>query len=137
MKISSTIHHPNIVQFIGATRTDIPILLYELMPTSLYKRLQNDQSLTRGQIISICRNISSALCYLHLWRPDPIIHRDISSPNVLLEPQGSDEIRAKLSDFGSANLQLRVSTASVVPGNPAYSAPEAKFPDDHSPSMDI
>ena len=39
MEISSRIHHPNIVQFIGATRIDNPILLYELMPTSLYKRL--------------------------------------------------------------------------------------------------
>ncbi len=40
MDISSKIHHPNIVQFLGATRVDNPILLYELMATSLYKRLQ-------------------------------------------------------------------------------------------------
>ena len=91
--------------------------------------------MTRGQIISICCDISSALCYLHLWRPDPIIHRDVSSPNVLLEPLHNDNIRAKLSDFGSANIQLCVKT--IFPGNAAYSAPEAITPQLHSPAMDI
>ena len=135
MDISSKIHHPNIVQFLGATRVDNPILLYELMPTSLYKRLQEDESLTRPQIATICFDIASALCYLHQWRPDPIIHRDISSPNVLMEPLANNRWRAKVSDFGSANLQLHVKT--VIPGNPAYAAPEAKFSEDHSPAMDV
>ena len=134
MDISSKIHHPNIVQFLGATRVDNPILLYELMATSLYKRLQEDESLTCPQIATICCDIASALCYLHQWKPDPIIHRDISSPNVLMEP-ANNRWRAKVSDFGSANLQLHVKT--VVPGNPAYAAPEAKFPEDHSPAMDV
>ena len=135
MDISSKIHHPNIVQFLGATRVDNPILLYELMPTSLYKRLQEDESLTRPQIAMICCDIASALCYLHQWRPDPIIHRDISSPNVLMEPLANNRWRAKVSDFGSANLQLHVKT--VIPGNPAYAAPEADNPRHHSPAMDV
>ena len=135
MDISSKIHHPNIVQFLGATRVDNPILLYEQMPTSLYKRLQEDESLTRPQIATICFDIASALCYLHQWKPDPIIHRDISSPNVLMEPLANNRWRAKVSDFGSANLQLHVKT--VVPGNPAYAAPEADNPRRHSPAMDV
>ncbi len=135
MDISSKIHHPNIVQFLGATRVDNPILLYELMATSLYKRLQEDESLTRPQIATICCDIASALCYLHEWRPDPIIHRDISSPNVLMEPLANNRWRAKVSDFGSANLQLHVKT--VIPGNPAYAAPEALVPQHHSPAMDV
>ena len=135
MDISSKTHHPNIVQFLGATRVDNPILLYELMPTSLYKRLQEDESLTRPQIATICFDIASALCYLHQWRPDPIIHRDISSPNVLMEPLANNRWRAKVSDFGSANLQLHVKT--VIPGNPAYAAPEALVPQHHSPAMDV
>ena len=135
MDISSKIHHPNIVQFLGATRVDNPILLYELMATSLYKRLQEDESLTRSQITTICCNITLALCYLHQWRPDPIIHRDISSPNVLMEPLANNRWRAKVSDFGSANLQLHVKT--VIPGNPAYAAPEADNPRHHSPAMDV
>ena len=135
MEISSRIHHPNIVQFVGATRVDNPILLYELMATSLYKRLQNNESLTHPQIIEICCDIASALSYLHLWKPDPIIHRDVSSPNILMEPLANNRWRSKLSDFGSANLQLQVKT--VIPGNPAYASPEALIPQHHSPAMDV
>ena len=135
MDISCKIHHPNIVQFLGATRVNNPILLYELMATSLYKRLQDDRSLTHPQITELCCDIASALCYLHLWRPDPIIHRDVSSPNVLMEPLANNRWRSKLSDFGAASLQLHVKT--VIPGNPAYAAPEARIPQDHSPMMDI
>ena len=57
MEVSSRIHHPNIVQFVGATRVNNPILLYELMATSLYKKLQDDQPLTRPQIIGVCSDI--------------------------------------------------------------------------------
>ena len=135
MEISSRIHHPNIVQFVGATRVNNPILLYELMATSLYKKLQDDQPLTHPQIIGVCSDIVSALSYLHQWRPDPIIHRDVSSPNVLMEPLANSRWRSKLSDFGSANLQLRVKT--VIPGNPAYASPEALIPQYHSPAMDV
>ena len=135
MEISSRIHHPNIVQFIGATRVNNPILLYELMATSLHKKLQDSQPLTHPQIFDVCLDIASALCYLHLWKPDPIIHRDVSSPNVLMEPLANGRWRSKLSDFGSANLQLQVKT--VIPGNPAYSSPEARDPLYHSPAMDI
>ncbi len=135
MEISSRIHHPNIVQFIGATRVDNPILLYELMATSLYNRLQQGPSLKQPVIAQIGCDISAALTYLHQWKPEPIIHRDVSTPNVLLEPLANEKWRTKLSDFGSANLQLHVKT--VVPGNPAYAAPEALIPTDHTPAMDV
>ena len=134
MAISSRIHHPNIVQFLGATRVNNPILLYELMTTSLYKKIQ-EARLTQPQIVDVSSDITSALAYLHLWKPHPIIHRDVSSPNVLIEPSGNDRWRSKLSDFGSANLQSRVKTE--IPGNPAYASPEAGIPDNHTPAMDI
>ena len=70
-----------------------------------------------------------------MWKPHPILHRDVSSANVLLEPSVQGKWKAKLSDYGSANLQENVSTAG--PGSPVYSAPEATTPKLHSPSMDI
>ena len=85
MEISSRIHHPNIVQFLGATRVNNPILLYELMTTSLHKKIQ-EACLTQPQIVDVSSNITSALAYFHLWKPHPIINRDVSSPNVLMEP---------------------------------------------------
>ena len=112
------------------------INLTELMPTSLRQELEKS-SLTRPQIVKIATDVSAALNYLHLWTPVPILHRDVSSPNVLLEPSGSGIWKAKLSDYGSANLVQSISAGSVAPGNPFYAAPEAPFPDQHTPAMDV
>ena len=78
--------------------------------------------------------MAHALLYLHQWKPSPTIYHDISSGNVLLEPLHNGW-RAKVSDYGSANFMNNVAT--VGPGSPAYAAPEACFPDQHSPKMDV
>ena len=70
-----------------------------------------------------------------MWTPKPILHRNVSSANVLFEPSARDQWKAKLSDYRSVNLQENVHTAG--PGNPVYSAPEATTPKLHSPAMDI
>ena len=134
MDIASRVRHPNLLQFIGATRVGNPIIVTELMPTSLRKELEK-YPMTKPQVISIGIDITLALNYLHLWKPHPILHRDVSSANVLLEPSARGKWKAKLSDYGSANLQENVHTAG--PGNPVYSAPEATTPKLHSPAMDI
>ena len=134
MDISSRIRHPNHLQFIGSIITGNLTIILELMPTSLRKELEKSP-ITRTQVLSIARDVASALNYLHLWQPHPIIHRDVSSANVLLEPSGSGRWKAKVSDYGSANVLTQVKT--VAPGNPAYSAPEALNPNLHSPAMDV
>ena len=134
MDIASRVRHPNLVQFIGAIRGDTTIILTEIMPTSLYKELQK-KAMTRSQILGISRDVASALNYLHLWKPNPIIHRDISTPNILLEPSVGDSFKAKVADYGAANLQQ--DTKTDMPGNAAYAAPESRYPDDHTPAMDV
>ena len=129
MSIAAQVRHPNLLLFIGATSTQgqSPIILTELMPTSLHAQLQRAQ-LPQQQIKAIAIDVSCGLRYLHEKKPDPIVHRDVSSPNVLMQPFGAGSWRAKVSDYGSANFVCQVTNASVYPGNPAYSAPEAKFP---------
>ena len=137
MSIASRVRHPNLVQFIGATKVDNPLILTELMSTSLLKVLQNQQ-FTKQQILSIAQDVALGLNYLHLFQPQPIIHRDISSPNVLLEPSVNEAgYKAKVADYGTAKLQHVTSTGTVMPGNPAYFAPEAPIPDRHTPAMDV
>ena len=136
MEIVSKLRHPNLVQFIGATREGAPIIISELMSTSLHKELnQSGSGLDQPTIINISQDVACALNYLHLWRPHPILHRDISSPNVLLEGVVRRKWKAKLSDFGSANIQSQ--THTQIPGNPYYASPEAGQPRDHSPAMDV
>ena len=136
MEIAARVRHPNLLQFIGATREGTAIILSELMPMSLRKKLEKSP-LTHNQIVKIGKDVALALNYLHLWKPHPILHRDVSSPNVLLEPCGGGQWKAKLSDYGSANIIHNISASSVYPGNPFYSAPEAEFPIHHSPAMDV
>ena len=138
MNIASKIRHPNLLQFIGATTEGNPIILTELMPTSLRKELETG-GLAYHAILNISLDVACALNYLHLFKPHPILHRDVSSANVLLQPMGGvhgGSLRAKVSDYGSANLQHLI-IRSVNPGGPLYAAPEAANPREHSPSMDV
>ena len=134
MNIASKIRHPNLLQFIGATTEGNPMILTELMPTSLRKELESGV-LAYPAILSISVDVACALNYLHLFKPHPILHRDVSSANVLLQPMGIGW-RAKVSDYGSANLQPLIGR-TTNPGNPVYSAPEAGNPREHSPAMDV
>ena len=134
MNIASKIRHPNLLQFIGATTEGNPMILTELMPTSLRKELETG-GLAYPAILSISLDVACALNYLHLFKPHPILHRDVSSANVLLQSIGNCW-RAKVSDYGSANLQPLIGR-TTNPGNPVYSAPEAGNPREHSPSMDV
>ena len=134
MDIASKIRHPNLLQFIGATTEGNPIILTELMPTSLRKELETG-GLAYPAILSISLDVAFALNYLHLFKPHPILHRDVSSANVLLQLIGHGW-RAKLSDYGSANLQPLIGR-TTNPGNPVYSAPESFNPREHSPAMDV
>jgi len=135
INMAARVRHPNLLQFIGATLKGELIILTELMPTSVRAELENRHTFSHNQIISISLDVARALNYLHLMQPNPIIHRDISSANVLLEPGPSNSWRAKVSDYGSVNLLERLRTAA--PGNPTYAAPEAQNAALQSPKMDI
>ena len=134
MSIAARVRHPNLVQFIGAMMEGEPIILTELMATSLRAVLER-RPFNPAQTTSISLDVARALNYLHLMHPDPIIHRDISSANVLLEPGPNNSWRAKVSDYGSANFLQQLRTAG--PGNPTYAAPEADIPSQQSPKMDV
>ena len=136
MKMASRLRHPNLVQFIGATSLvqGEPIILTELMTTSLREVLKAGP-IEHPMIVSISLDVLRALNYLHLMEPDPLIHRDISSANVLLDPVPNGGWKAKVSDYGSVNLVQKLQT--VGPGNPVYAAPESTIPQAQSPKMDI
>ncbi|CDP19210.1 unnamed protein product [Coffea canephora] len=68
--------------------------------------------------------IASALSYLHYDCDPPIIHRDVSSNNILLNSQ----LEATLSDFGTARiLELDSSNQTVIAGTFGYMAPELAY----------
>ena len=122
MTIASRCRHPCLLQFIGATNDEgSPLFVTELMESSLRKLLEQ-RSLSTTEVAVISLDVARALNYLHQKKPRPIIHRDISSANVLLWRQ-ADQWRGKVSDYGAANIMQH--TMSVCPGAAVYSAPEA------------
>ncbi|XP_078364661.1 uncharacterized protein LOC144649065 [Oculina patagonica] len=133
MSIASCCRHPNLLQFIGATNDDdSPLFVTELLDTSL-RHLLSQRELNQEEIVSLALDVAIGLNYLHLNKPLPIIHRDISSANVLLWRR-DERWRAKLSDYGSANFLRQVMTAN--PGARIYSAPEA-FTSQQSSKVDV
>ena len=122
MNIASKCRHPHLLQFIGATNDDgNPLFATELMEKSL-RTLLDQRQLSEIEIAVISLDVALALNYLHKKKPEPIIHRDISSANVLLWRQG-EQWRGKVSDYGTANVIQQ--TMTVAPGAMIYSAPEA------------
>ena len=70
--------------------------------------------------MNISHDVALALAYLH---SNDVIHRDLSSNNVLLIGAGN---RAKVTDFGMAKLfDANRSTMTMCPGTQAYMSPEA------------
>ena len=122
------IQHPNLVRIVAAVFDETaenlrlpPMIITELLDINL-RQCYLRRRLQPTSRIPIFLDVAYGLHYLH-DRQEPIIHRDVSAPNVLLKALPNGTWRAKVSDFGSANL----ARFSVTPGEGAiiYTAPEA------------
>ena len=138
--VAARVCHPNLLRFLGARLEGGMAILTELMPTSLRALVDRghanqEHRLSQEHIISIAIDVACALNYLHHMTPDPLIHRDLSSANVLLQPTPNGGWLAKVSDYGTANFQQQLRTEN--PGSPVYAAPEAHNPALQTPKMDI
>ena len=121
------VSHPNIVQYLGVCRDpDVDsgniALLMELMDESLTHFLRHSQQPLPCHVeVNLCHDIALALAYLHSHR---IVHRDLSSNNVLLIA-GS---RAKVTDFGMSKILTispQMTPSTLCPGTAVYMSPEA------------
>ena len=120
------LRHPNVVQYLGLHEdpsSGLPVLLMELMDQNLTSFLKNSSGpLPYHLHVNFCHDIALALSYLH---SNEVIHRDLSSNNVLL----IGNVRAKVSDFGMARLGDLHPSASRTAltkhlGTEAYMPPE-------------
>ena len=123
----STIQHPNIVKYLGTVRnhkSQRPALLMELMHESLTKLLERSKcSLSYLSQLNISFDVANALAYLH---SKSIVHRDLSSNNILLTADGT----AKVTDFGMSKLidmNTRATPLTLCPGTAVYMPPEAQI----------
>ena len=131
-QLMSTLRHPHIVQFLGVCflpGSRMPALVMEKLVTSLHHVLDPEPSPPTKPYIpdslkcSVLQNVASGLEFLHSHSP-PIIHRDLSAKNVLL----NEGMVAKIADLGMARIVPRMrgaATMTKAPGASIYMPPEA------------
>lgn len=136
----SKLRHPNIVQFLGvyypegdAAKLRLPIMLMELMENNLTTFMDKNQNVLIETKFSIITDVACGLCYLHGQDP-PIIHRDLSSNNVLLTIHNV----AKIGDFGVSKVIRAGGKNTTAPGNADFMPPEALDSDaEYNTSLDV
>ncbi|CDP14105.1 unnamed protein product [Coffea canephora] len=125
----SKIRHRNIVKLFGfCLHKRCMFLIYEYMDRgSLFCILRDETEaveLDWIKRVNLIKGIAGALSYLHHDCDPPIIHRDVSSNNILLNSQ----LEATLSDFGTARIfELDSSNQTVTAGTFGYMAPELAY----------
>ena len=125
IKTLTEIRHRNIVKLHGfCSHSQYSFLIYEYLEKgSLYTILTNDgeaKELDWNKRVNIIKGVAHALFYMHHDCSPPIVHRDISSKNILLDSQ----YEAHVSDFGIARLlYLGSSNWTLLAGTYGYIAP--------------
>ncbi|KAL6312352.1 hypothetical protein AAG906_008008 [Vitis piasezkii] len=125
VQVLSKIKHRNIIKLHGyCLHKRCMFLIYKYMERgSLFGALSNEvEALELDWIkrVNVVKSIVHALCYMHHDCTLPIIHRDISSSNILLD----SKLDAFLSDFGTARLLHHDSSnQTVLAGTYGYIAP--------------
>ncbi|BAT83414.1 hypothetical protein LR48_Vigan03g028200 [Vigna angularis] len=128
-KVLSKIKHRHIVKLHGfCLHKRIMFLIYEYMEKgSLFSVLFDDMKameLDWKKRINTIKGTAHAISYLHHDCVPPIVHRDISTSNVLL----NSEWEPTVSDFGTARfLNLDSSNRTIVVGTIGYIAPELAY----------
>ncbi|KAJ6953362.1 MDIS1-interacting receptor like kinase 2-like [Populus alba x Populus x berolinensis] len=129
VELLTQIRHRSIVKLYGfCLHQRCMFLVYEYMEKgSLFCALRNDVGAVELKWIKrarIIKDIAHALSYLHHDCNPPIVHRDISSNNVLLNL----ESKSFVADFGVARLlDPDSSNHTVLAGTYGYIAPESAY----------
>ncbi|PIA34011.1 hypothetical protein AQUCO_03900123v1, partial [Aquilegia coerulea] len=132
---SSEIHaltelrHRNIVKLYGiCLHVRHSFLIYEYLErgslANLLRNVEEAASLDWIKRINIIKSVASALSHMHHGCSPPLIHRDISSNNILL----NSEYDACVADFGIARvLDPNSSNWTTPAGTYGYLAPELAY----------
>lgn len=150
-RITAQLRHPDIVSILDFEReSDNSYVMvleyvhgYDLTKWRTYLR-ENRRRFDPKLAAYITMRVLEALHYAHTLRgangePTPIIHRDISPANVLIDDTG----QIKLTDFGIAHTKQEQEEASAptdrieIKGKLAYLAPELYRGSAPSPQSDV
>jgi len=133
------IRHRNIVKLFGyCSSSQGRFLIYEYMERGDLAKTLNDNEraieLDWRRCIHIVLDGIHALAYMHHDCSSPIVHRDITSNNILLDL----EFRACISDFGTAKiLNIYGQNLTRLAGTKGYLAPELAYTENVTEKCDV
>ncbi|KAE8805940.1 putative LRR receptor-like serine/threonine-protein kinase [Hordeum vulgare] len=118
------LHHRNLVNLVGyCAEKGQHILLYAYMPNgSLASHLYGENSAPlRWELrVNIALDVARGLEYLHDGAVPPVVHRDIKSPNILLD----QSMHARVADFGLSREEMLTRNGANIRGTFGYLDPE-------------
>ncbi|KAK8991611.1 hypothetical protein V6N11_062616 [Hibiscus sabdariffa] len=123
------IRHRNILKLHGfCSHPRHSFLVYEFLEGgSLEKILKSEEEATGFdwiKRINVVKGLANALSYMHHDCSPPVVHRDISSKNILLD----SNYEAHVADFGAPRLlKPDSSNWTLFEGTIGYSAPELAY----------
>jgi len=120
--ILATLSHPNIVQIYDCfTEENRSYLVLEYVNGKDLEVIlsEADGFLSEARVVSWAMQICEVLRYLHSYKPQPVIFRDIKPANIMLDEHN----RIKLIDFGIAKIFQSGKKGTMI-GTEGYSPPE-------------
>ncbi|KAK7392561.1 hypothetical protein VNO78_21004 [Psophocarpus tetragonolobus] len=136
--IMKHLRHPNIVLFMGAVTQppNLSIVTEYLSRGSLYRLLHRSgakEVLDERRRLSMAYDVAKGMNYLHKRNP-PIVHRDLKSPNLLVDKKYT----VKVCDFGLSRLKANTFLSSKsAAGTPEWMAPEVLRDEPSNEKSDI
>ncbi|XP_015887711.3 MDIS1-interacting receptor like kinase 2-like [Ziziphus jujuba] len=122
--------HRNIIKLHGfCSHARYSFLVYEFMEQGSLANILSDKvkatELGWRKRVNIVKGLADALSYMHHECSPAMVHRDISSNNVLLDA----EYEAHIADFGTARILVPESSSNwnSFAGTFGYSAPELAY----------
>ncbi|KAL5834509.1 hypothetical protein ACOSQ4_014006 [Xanthoceras sorbifolium] len=105
IKALTEIRHRNIVKFYGFySNAQHSFLVYEYLEKGSLDTILSNEEKAKGldwpKWLNIIESMAQALSYMHHDCSPPIVHRDISSKNILLD----QDYQAHVSNFGTTKL---------------------------------
>ncbi|KAL3735087.1 hypothetical protein ACJRO7_024264 [Eucalyptus globulus] len=121
--------HRNIIKLYGfCSSSRHSFLVYEFLELGNLKDVLNDEkritTFDWNKRVNVIKGVAFALSYMHHECSPPIVHRDVSSKNILMD----EEYEAHVSDFGTAKvLHPYSSNWTSFGGTFGYAAPELAY----------
>ncbi|KAK4784565.1 hypothetical protein SAY86_018933 [Trapa natans] len=136
------VHHKNLVSLVGyCDDAENMALIYEFMEKGDLRQHLSDKGMDAyilpwNERLRIAVDAAQGLDYLHNGCKPPIVHRDLKTPNILL----NENMQAKIADFGlskafSAENDSYISTCPA--GTPGYLDPEFQISGNLNKKSDV